>query len=424
MSFNPFNEKPMSFDRQVSDWKTEYPKPYDKADTDAHTKIRCILMNGTEFEAYGFQHHLNRHEANNDLRREIAAIRKIEQQQQKRLACLKPANETILEHTIGYEQLAVDLTATLAKSEKDPYVKAALDFALLEDFDHLYRYADLLDLENGIQAENLVNHYTEIMPARPTISEHRHPFDDVRYSINASADLLTKLNVNIIVAAEQQTMNYYANQAGFYFSDRGRRLYQEIGIIEEQHVTHYGSLLDPNIPLLDCLLMHEYTECYLYYSCYKSETHPGIKNIWEMHLCQEIAHLHKAAELLKKFGGKEWQQVIPDGNFPMLLSLAPQKDYIRKVIDTTVCLTSDRENYIPVEKCSPKCDYVKYQELVNCDVNAVPSHMVIKDHIDEKGTDYRYEIEESPIEELRCRKCDNTTLARPKCCCGENFGCK
>lgn len=37
--------------------------------------------------------------------------RRTEQQQQKRIACLKPKNETILEHTLSYEQLAVDLTA-------------------------------------------------------------------------------------------------------------------------------------------------------------------------------------------------------------------------------------------------------------------------------------------------------------------------
>ena len=55
------------------------------------------------------------------------------------VVALKPLDETILEHTIGYEQLAVDLTAIMAQNETDAYVKAALDFALLEDFDHLYR---------------------------------------------------------------------------------------------------------------------------------------------------------------------------------------------------------------------------------------------------------------------------------------------
>ena len=63
---------------------------------------------------------------------------------------LKPLDETQLEQTIGYEQLAVDLTAELAKREKDFYVKKALDFALLEDFDHLYRYSDLLHMNQGV----------------------------------------------------------------------------------------------------------------------------------------------------------------------------------------------------------------------------------------------------------------------------------
>jgi hypothetical protein len=51
---------------------------------------------------------------------------------------------------------------------------------LLEDFDHLYRYANLLDLDEQIPAEQLVKKYVDIIPGRPTIAEHRHPFDSVR----------------------------------------------------------------------------------------------------------------------------------------------------------------------------------------------------------------------------------------------------
>ena len=79
----------------------------------------------------------------------------------------------------------MDLTAELARHEKDCYVKKTLDFALLEDFDHLYRYANLLEAEQGIYAEKLVGRYTEIMPGRPTISHHRYPVDNVRRSIDS-----------------------------------------------------------------------------------------------------------------------------------------------------------------------------------------------------------------------------------------------
>ena len=39
--------------------------------------------------------------------------------------------------------------------------------------------------------------------------------------------------------------------------------------------------------------MNEYTECYLYYSCYEDETDERIKKIWEMHFEQEVAHLDR-----------------------------------------------------------------------------------------------------------------------------------
>ena len=147
MRFNPFEEKPMPLDQLFMDWDKLYPKPYHLGTVHPYTKVRIVLMNGTEFEAQWFGHQFSRHCQDNDLRRELAMIRRIEQMQQKRISCLKPKNETILEHTITYEQLAVDLTAFLARRESDCNVKTALDFALLEDFDHLYRYADLLEME-------------------------------------------------------------------------------------------------------------------------------------------------------------------------------------------------------------------------------------------------------------------------------------
>ena len=416
MSFNPFNERPeKNTDSLFMDWQKIYPCSYDKYETDPYTKVRCILMNGTEYEANWFSHQFSRHCNNNDVRRQIAEVRRMEKQQQKRIACLKPINETVLETTISYEQLAVDLTAILAQREKNQYVKQALDFALLEDFDHLYRYADLLDMEQGIHAERLVGNYTEIMPGRPTISEHRHPWDDVRrYTDFKTADPVTKLNIAIIVGAEQQTMNYYMNQAGFYLSDIGRELYSEIGMIEEQHVTQYESLMDVNESWYECWLNHEYTECYLYYSCWKTETNPYIKKVWEQHLIMEIAHLHKAAEVLKAVEKKEWQQVIPGGEFPEILNFAPQKEYIRGVLTSSVTQTATMEDYTDITSLSDNSRFFTYQSQVNTDVDKVPSHAIIKKYIEENGMDYRYEDSPSPRAELRNRKVDNTSLGRVK----------
>ena len=422
---NPFNESPRPIDKTFQNWQQLYPKPYNKREVDPYTKCRIILMNGTEFEANWFSHQLARHTCNNELRRDIALTREIEKQQQLKISLLKPKDESILEHTIGYEQLAVDLTAELAKREIDCSVKTALDFALLEDFDHLYRYANLLEMEQGVYAEWLVGRYTEIMPGRPTISHHRYPKDNVRSCINAkTSDVQTVLNTMIITGAEQQTMNYYMNVTNFAKSDLGRRLYQEIALVEEEHVTHYESLMDGNATWLEMLLWHEYCECYLYWSCYVTETDGYIKNLWEENLSFEISHLHRAVDLLKKYENKDWQEVIACGDFPAPISLHENIDYVRKILDDTVQFTTDRDNYVKIKDLPSDADFFKFQNITNPNVDIVPSHNVIQTEIARRGMDYRYQTAPNPIEQLRDRRVDNTSVGRkPNATSSSNFYC-
>ncbi len=411
---NPFNLKPRPLEQTLFDWTCMRPMPYDKWG-DPYTRCRTILMNGTEFEAVWFSHQFNRNCPNNDVRRTLALMRRSEQNEQKLLAVLKPSDENLLEHTIGYEQLAVDLTAHLAKKEPDKYVKKALDFALLEDFDHLYRYADFLDMENGVHAEDLVGRYTEIMPARPTVSHYRHPFDSVRYSINSkTASPITRLCVGIITAAEQQTMNYYMNVCAGYPNDRGRFLYQEIGMVEEQHVTHYGSLMDPCATWLENLVMHQFTEAYLYWSAYETESDARIKAIWEMLYEVEVSHLHAASELLKKYENKDPVSVVGNPEFPAPLVLESNIPYVRDVLANSVQMTACREEYECLNCLSDNADFFRYQKLINHDLNTVHSHTIIEDYIRQHGMDYRFETAPNPIPQLRDRTVDNTTLGRVK----------
>ena len=198
----------------------------------------------------------------------------------------------------------------------------------------------------------------------------------------------------------------------FYTSDIGRKLYQEIGMIEEQHVSQYESLMDPNMTWLEKLLLHEYTECYLYYSCFKDETDPYIKKLWECYFEYEVAHLHKAAELLQKYENKAWQEVIPDGCFPELLKLGPNVEYVRRILCNTVSYTAVREDYVPLDDIPSDFDFYTYQKIVNCNVPCVPSHMVIDEYIRRHGCDYRFEVEPNPIRLLQNRRCDNTCVGR------------
>ncbi|HIU16426.1 MAG TPA: hypothetical protein IAC49_08215 [Candidatus Ventricola intestinavium] len=408
---NPFDLNPTSIEKTFESFCSLYPKPYHPLEVDPYTKCRIILMNGTEFEAVKFTHQMARHVQDQSLRRELAMLRRTEQQQQKKLANLKPIHETVLEHTISYEQLAVDLTAMLAKRVKTAHAKAALDLALLEDFDHLYRYADLMEMDTGEHAERLVGRYTEIMPGRPTISEHRMPLDGIPTPIGRNAPLFDKLAAHIITAAEQQTMNYYMNITGFYKNDLGRKLYQEIGMIEEQHVTQYEALQDPTLTWLEGLLLHEYTECYLYWSCAQTETDERIRSIWSRHFEQEVAHLHKAAQLLEQVEGKHWQQLLPDAAFPEPLRLESNIDYVRTAL-LSAQLTYKNTDPVPVQSLQAGDPFFVYQDTVHARLDHVASHAVIEETINRLGQDYRFETAPHPVKELMSRGMDNTQIGR------------
>lgn len=185
-------------------------------------------------------------------------------------------------------------------------------------------------------------------------------------------------------------------------------------MIEEQHVSQYGSLIDPNRTPLECLLMHQYTECYLYYSCLQDETDPAVREIWSRFFEAETAHLHLAARLLEQYDGIPWQEVIPDGEFPTLLSLHSNIEYVRGVLAAQVDLTAHRETYVPADNLPDDSDFARYQELVNHAVESVPSHRVIERYMSRFGTDYRYETGLNPIEALQDRRHDNTSVGRPQ----------
>lgn len=390
MAFNPFQERGMPIEKQLRNWSELNVRPYDKNTVHPYTRCRVILMNGIEVEAALFSHQFARHTDDPDLSRRLALVRRVEQQQQKAVNWLLPADESALEITIGYEQVAVDLTAWLARTEPDPYVRRALDFALLEDFDHLYRYANLLDLAQGKPAGEITGQYTEITIGRPTFAEHRHPFDDVRRPYDRTkADPLTQLHAMTILAGEQQTMNFYMNVGNRPEDTVGRGLYLEIAQIEEQHVTHYESLLDPRATWFERLLLHEYTECWLYHSLLQEEPDRRIRELWERHLAMELEHLRIAGKLMQDLERRDPEELLPAA-LPERLRFQSNIDYVREVMAKQTDDNALETEFLPPDRYPRDGRYREYQDTVNAE--GVPSDRVVEEHIDRFGTDYRKEI--------------------------------
>jgi rubrerythrin len=402
MSFNPFHERGIPLDRQLRNWSELNVKPYDKDSVHPYSRCRGIVANGTEVEAVMFSHQMARNTIDDDIKRQIAEVRRVEAQQQKAANWLIPGEESTLEVTIGYEQVAVDLTAWVAQNEPDPYLRQVYEFGLLEDFDHLYRYANLLDMLEGKKAEKLVGDLTEVTPGRPTIFEHRHPQDEIRRPMTVTAaDPQSLLNALTVTAAEQQTMNFYMTIGNRPMEPLARGLYLEIAEIEEQHVSHYESILDPSAGWCANLVLHELNECWLYWSFMQEEPDPRVRELYELHLNMEIEHLRLARELMQRIEKRDpAEELLPNG-LERPLQFRENKAYVRQVLRDQVNLTCDKADFVQIDELPQGHRFFAYQKAVN--EGWVPSEAVIAERRTRSGEDYRHEPggDKNPVTELR-----------------------
>ena len=374
---NVLKEKGIPIEKQLRTWHDIVKRPYNRFEVDNYSRTRQILLNGIETEAWGFKHAFVRKCDDVDLKKVLVNIRRIEDMQQTTVNWLCPVNQTVLDTTLGYEQVAVDLTAWLAQNEPDKYVKEAFDFGLLEDFDHLYRYSQFAYMIEETDPNEILHNMTDVMLSRPTQYHHndnairmRKPYDKDKTSP------VTKVNILTLVSAEQQTHNFYAEHGFMYGNTDLKRLYAEICDVEEEHVTMYESLIDPNESWFEKWLIHEFTEVCNYYNCYKDEVCDRLKLIWEEMMQMEIAHLNIAADMFRKYENREPEEIIGT-ELILPCHFESQKKYVSKVIENEVDkrLCGDL-HYKKIDELAKDWPSYKVQECVNKD--GAPSEQAIR----------------------------------------------
>jgi hypothetical protein len=339
--------------------------PISKLDDDAFTRIRVILMNGIMSDALRFKHIASR--MNDALRLPLAEIRRVEQHMQTTINWLLPADQSPIETTIGYEQVAIEVTASIAQHEPDPYLAQVYRFGLLEDFDHLYRYSALLDRVEGKDANNILQSYTDIRPGRPTEVEHRAPVDDLRKHYDRTrAAPITKLNALTLVAGEYQTHDYYMHVGPLFSDPIARMLYAEIASIEEQHVTQYESMTDPAETWLEKWLLHEATEVYNFWGCAQSESNARLKGMWQRFLDYELGQLAVVRSLFEKIENRDPFSVIPR-TLPEPIDYSSQRSFVRQVLEKEVSLRAVGAEIVPLERETPGSPSVAYRDYLNKD---------------------------------------------------------
>ena len=110
----------------------------------------------------------------------------------------------------------------------------------------------------------------------------------------------------------------------------------------------------------------------------------------------ELAHLQQACDLLRRFDGREPEQVVGTG-LPEPMTFEPNKEYLRHLIATQFDLTTLGAGY--VREAHERFEWMQQQLH---DGQQPPSEQVIEMHRQEFGDEYRMETEgPHPVESLR-----------------------
>ena len=381
MALNLFDGRGYPIEQQRFTWKQLVQKPISKLDDDAFTRVRIILMNGVEHDALRLKQVMLR--MNREARVPLAQLMRVEHHQATAINWMLSADHSPLETTIAYEQVAIELTASVAQNEPDPYLAQGYRYALLEDFDHLYRYSALLDRLEGKDANNITQGYTDIVPGRPTFFHHRAPENDLLNPYERNAALLSKINAITLTGGEYQTHDYYMNIGPTFADPLARQLYAEIASVEAQHITHYGSMINPDESPLEKLLLHEATEVYNYYSCVEQETNPRLKMLWEQFLDYELGHLNMVMQLFKDIERRDPAEILGDGKLGPTIQFKSHREFVRQVLEEESQLRKDSTAFVEEENEAESS--IEYRNQMNA--SGSPSDIVSADYHWVPGTE-------------------------------------
>jgi rubrerythrin len=393
MALDILKEKGVPLEQQTFNWKDLVQLQTSKLDDDAFTRVRIILMNGIESEALRFQHACAR--MNKDLQLALARVRRVEQHQQTMVNWMLPADLSPLETTIAFEQVAIEVTASVALHEPDAYLAQVYRFGLLEDFDHLYRFSALMDRIMGADANNILQSYTDIAPGRPASVQHRAPQDDLRECYDrTTAQPITKLHALTLIAGENQTHDYYMAIGPMFADPIARGLYAEIASIEEQHVTQYESIIDPNETWLEKWLMHEATEIYNYFSCAQYETNRRVKSVWERMLDYELGHLHYVLEVFWHSEKRDVEELLP-ASLPEPIDYKNHREFVRGTLNQKGDLRTSGTQFVHKDEEEPDSPSYIYRQQMNS--KGSPTEVIAAGYRWKPGT----ELADEPTKLLR-----------------------
>ncbi|RZU53477.1 hypothetical protein EV385_5406 [Krasilnikovia cinnamomea] len=272
--FDPLEHPGIPVDHHGRHWHEFDVEPLDTRATDPFTLRRISVMAAVEANAEHFDRQFANRVQDADARRSVNRLGDATAARRRHIAAVRAPVRGAAEYAINRERAAFDTAGWAARNEREPDRSWAYRQRAWQHLERLRRSAESGDRAHLPWASQVADEVDGLWPPRTTA-----PPRSWTYSAPVTQPL-SLLHDWMVHAGDRRAAGYRPEARGGGW---------------------------------EALVVHESASCYLYYAFMAEEDDPRLRPMWELHLQMQLAHLHAASDLLRRYSDRDSHEVIGEG---------------------------------------------------------------------------------------------------------------
>ena len=272
--FDPLDHPGIPVDHHGRHWHEFDVEPVDTRATDPYTLRRISMVAAVEANAEHFDRQFANRVQDADARRSVSSLGDATAERRQHMAGIRAPARSAAEDAIDRERAAFDMAGWAARNEREPDRSSAYRQQAWQHLERLRRYAQFGDRAHLPWANQIAEEVDGLWPPQPTApGRSRAPSAPATQPLSLLHDWMV------------------------HAGDRWAA----------------GHRPEPREGGWEALVVHESASCYLYYAFMAEEDDRRLRPMWELHLQMQLAHLRAASDLLRRYCGRDPQEVIGEG---------------------------------------------------------------------------------------------------------------
>lgn len=270
--FDPLDHPGIPIDRHGRHWHEFDVEPVDTRAIDPNALRRICMVAAVEADAEHFARQFAGSVQDSDARRSVGRLGGATAERRQHIAAVRGPVGSAGEGAIDRERAAFEMAGLVARNEREPDRSLAYRRQAWLHLERLRRYAESGDRAHLHWANQFAEEVDVLWPPQQT-----------------APDLGRMLSGPVM---------------------------QPLSLLRDWMVhadDRWATAPEPREGGWEALVAHESAGCYLYYAFMAEEDDRRLRPVWELHLQMQLAHLRAASDLLRRYSGRDPEEVVGEG---------------------------------------------------------------------------------------------------------------